>query len=67
MEIMIEKTKQLTDTVQSSQLNAAEQQSRTEEVTKQPETEYDTVSSQGDTLYISESGRKASSDKSLDM
>lgn len=64
MEITIEKTRQLTDTVQSSHMKEAEQKSQKAETIKQSETAYDAVSSQGDTLYISESGRNAESDMS---
>lgn len=61
MEIMIEKTRQLTDTVQSSYKKNVEQQPKKEEEIKQSETAYDAMSTQGDTLHISESARNAES------
>lgn len=50
------------DTVQSSRMNAVEQLQKSKDKTlMQLETAYDAISSQGDTLYISESGRNAGS------
>lgn len=62
MEITIESTRQPKETFQSSHINDAEQQKKDKvEMSKQPEASYDAVSSQGDTLYISETGRDANS------
>lgn len=59
MEIVTEKMRQFADTVQSSHMNASGQQKKEEVSAKQSEAAYSAVSSQGDTLYISESGRSA--------
>lgn len=58
MEITIGDMRQVEDTVQSSHISAPEQQKNTrEETIKQQERAYNAVSSQGDTLSISEAGK----------
>lgn len=59
MELAVTDMKQQAGAMQSSQMEAVEQQKKVKEETANPETSYDVVSSQGDTVSFSKEGKAA--------